>query len=338
MPPPLLSLCIPTFNRAHFLDACLDSLRSTSSEVWEKVDLVISDNASTDHTEEVVRKYQQQYSLHYYRNESNIGAERNFFAAAKRSAAEYVWIFGDDDILDEGALAKVLTHLQSGCDMVVVNYSSWSKEMDRLLKPRGLQWVGDKVYTSRDAVLLALGPHIGYISSVIVRRDILLSAAAEECERYMRCCFPHMYSIYRGLPSTCRAIYLESPVFRRRECNNDWAAGDDAQSIWLKCFIEGTAVIFEALENCGYSRKVIQQAKDHTLKSFGIGNVLAGIHNVDRAALRRFMYTHYRHSEKFWKQWLPMLLLPASVSEWIYSVYRRRLRRHVSVVEQGAAL
>ena len=45
---PLLSICIPTYNRAQFLDVSLRELISQASEISDSIEIVISDNASTD--------------------------------------------------------------------------------------------------------------------------------------------------------------------------------------------------------------------------------------------------------------------------------------------------
>ena len=70
---PLLSICIPTYNRAEYLDKSLASIVSQEKFISEDVELVISDNASTDNTEEVVKKYQEQHkNIFYSRNKENL--------------------------------------------------------------------------------------------------------------------------------------------------------------------------------------------------------------------------------------------------------------------------
>ena len=70
---PLLSICIPTYNRAEYLDKSLYSIISQKDFSSNDVELVISDNASTDNTEEIVRKYQKLYSnILYFKNSINI--------------------------------------------------------------------------------------------------------------------------------------------------------------------------------------------------------------------------------------------------------------------------
>lgn len=80
-----LSICIPTFNRADYLDTTLSSI--VTQQVFfetEQVEIVISDNNSTDNTTKVVNKYILHYGdkVKYHRNKTNI-AEANIEAVLK---------------------------------------------------------------------------------------------------------------------------------------------------------------------------------------------------------------------------------------------------------------
>lgn len=74
----LVSICIPTYNRVSYLKKCLDSLVCQPEFLRGEVEIVVSDNCSTDHTEKVVQSYKERYSnIQYYRNDENI-RDRNF--------------------------------------------------------------------------------------------------------------------------------------------------------------------------------------------------------------------------------------------------------------------
>lgn len=74
----LVSICIPTYNRESYLKKCLDSLVYQPEFLKGDVEIVISDNCSTDHTRELVQRYKEKYSnIQYHRNKRNIG-DKNF--------------------------------------------------------------------------------------------------------------------------------------------------------------------------------------------------------------------------------------------------------------------
>ncbi|MFP5236272.1 MAG: glycosyltransferase family 2 protein [Acidobacteriota bacterium] len=324
----LLSICIPTYNRAVFLAECLESLALFDAALWDNVEIVVSDNASTDNTKEVVERYRDRIPIRYFRNATNIGGERNFFAAARHGLGEYVWVFGDDDILQEPAVASALQYIGIGFDLIVLNYSVWSRGMDIELRSRGIARTEVAIHDNANAALASLGLHLGYISSVVVKRSIFLSAPEEEYEQFVEYGFSHLYSTYRGLPARCRAICLPDPVFRNRADNCEGFIGESAQANWNKYFIEGSALVFEMLGRKGYSPFAVARAKGRVLKDFITGRILAGMNGVDRLALARLMYRHYRWNWRYWFMCAPALILPGpalKLARKTYMAVRRAL-------------
>lgn len=90
----LLSLCIPTYNRAEILDKSLSEI--TSNEAFDDdVEIVISDNCSTDNTENVAKKYTSRFSnIKYFKNEENL-RDKNFWLALNRGTGEYLKLHND---------------------------------------------------------------------------------------------------------------------------------------------------------------------------------------------------------------------------------------------------
>ena len=106
----MLTVAIPTYNRAEEMSALLDSVVSQIPDVDRGfVNVLVSDNASSDNTEEVVRRYMPKFSnlgadLLYRRNEQNTGFSPNVDRAICHSPDEFVLVMGDDDGLELGAL------------------------------------------------------------------------------------------------------------------------------------------------------------------------------------------------------------------------------------------
>lgn len=85
MKKPLLSICIPTYNRANYLKKSIESIIDQEEFKNGEVEIIISDNASEDNTEEIGIKYAGQYSnINYFRNIQNIKDE-NFSLALSRA-------------------------------------------------------------------------------------------------------------------------------------------------------------------------------------------------------------------------------------------------------------
>jgi abequosyltransferase len=110
---PLLTFAIPTYNRVQLLDRLLATLHQ-QLRGEPRVELLISDNASTDATPALVAGYESRgLKVRCIRNAINLGADRNILQCYEQAAGKYVWIFSDDDLIAPGTLARVLTALDS---------------------------------------------------------------------------------------------------------------------------------------------------------------------------------------------------------------------------------
>src|SRR6266446_8826045 len=110
---PLLSICIPTYNRAALLKSALAALTPQVVALGSKVELLVSDNCSPDGTKEVVECAQRSCPIRYRRNEENFGGLYNFVNTASEFArGDFSWILGDDDLIRPGAVAKIVSIIE----------------------------------------------------------------------------------------------------------------------------------------------------------------------------------------------------------------------------------
>ena len=102
-----ISVCIPTYNRAIHLANCLHSLIICAENGVDDFEVCISDNASTDDTEAVVRRAQEVIPIKYHRNSENLGIPRNFLQAVNMAEGDFAWLVGDDDIIMPTGIARL---------------------------------------------------------------------------------------------------------------------------------------------------------------------------------------------------------------------------------------
>lgn len=108
---PLLSICIPTYNRAGYLEETLKNIISDDAFSL-KVEIIISDNASVDHTQQLCEEYALKYkNIIYYRNEENVRDE-NFFLALNRGRGKYLRLCNDTLHLKKGSLDRMLRQIE----------------------------------------------------------------------------------------------------------------------------------------------------------------------------------------------------------------------------------
>lgn len=102
-----LSICIPTYNRAHSLENCLNSIITSRLNSNFSIEVCVSDNHSTDNTEEVVNAVKSRLKIKYHRNYMNLGIPRNFIQVVSMASNDFVWLIGDDDLLMPYAIEKI---------------------------------------------------------------------------------------------------------------------------------------------------------------------------------------------------------------------------------------
>jgi len=122
-----LSICIATRNRAKFIGATLESILVQATE---EVEIVILDGASTDNTEEIVRLYQDRFPrLRYFRQETNMGIDRDFTKSVELAHGDYCWLFCDDDLFKPGAIRVVLEALKNDYALVIADSEVWNADL-----------------------------------------------------------------------------------------------------------------------------------------------------------------------------------------------------------------
>jgi glycosyltransferase involved in cell wall biosynthesis len=107
-----LSICIPTYNRARNLANCLHSIALNVAASRADVEVCVSDNCSTDDTEQVVREAQSKLRIKYRKNPQNLGIPRNFLNVVAMAEGEFAWLIGDDDLLLPTTVEQLLSLLE----------------------------------------------------------------------------------------------------------------------------------------------------------------------------------------------------------------------------------
>ena len=101
---PLVSVCLPTYNGVSRVEAVV---RSVLAQDHADLELVISDNASTDGTEELCRSLAaEDPRIVYHRNPVNVGLLNNFIGAGRLARGEFFRWVGDDDWLAPNCLSR----------------------------------------------------------------------------------------------------------------------------------------------------------------------------------------------------------------------------------------
>lgn len=172
--PPLLTIIIPTYNRAANLSLLLRTLKVECAALEGAVTVLVSDNASTDRTSEVTHEMQAGWSeLVVQRHARNCGPEENFCTGIDRVESRYFWIIGDDDCPKRGVVTKLVALLRAYSPALVYVQSEW---INPIIDADQGEPIGTLRAEILDSVAFARKVHIWitFISGSIVDRTAFL--------------------------------------------------------------------------------------------------------------------------------------------------------------------
>lgn len=119
-----VSIIIPTFNRANYLE---DAISSALAQDYADLEVVVSDNASSDNTELVSRLFLKNPKFRYFKNTENIGMVPNWHKAVfERITGDWFLILSDDDILtNPHFISQAVQLIKASPDITVVYSNSY---------------------------------------------------------------------------------------------------------------------------------------------------------------------------------------------------------------------
>lgn len=128
-----VSICIPTYNSAHLIGL---ALKGALAQLFGDFDILVSDNASTDGTREVVSGFHDS-RISYQRHPENIGYTRNVRSCIERAREDFVVILCADDYWTGEFLGRIVETLRNR-DGITLAYSAYERH---LMDPDGERWI-----------------------------------------------------------------------------------------------------------------------------------------------------------------------------------------------------
>lgn len=128
MPEILLSIAIPTYNRVKFLTENLRILLDQIAAYRQKIQIIVSDNASSEDVASAVNALSAQYDfpIEFYRQEQNLGMNGNSQFVVSKSRGRYVLLMGDDDLLSPNFFDIIMPYLESDKEYALVHWNRLS--------------------------------------------------------------------------------------------------------------------------------------------------------------------------------------------------------------------
>lgn len=144
-----LTISIPTWNRASLLEELLSQVINQIEiyKLEDEIEIIVSDNFSTDNTERIVLNYCQKNSfLKYSKNDSNLGAKTNVIKSMHLANARFVLLLGDDDRIRHDCLPEIISFLKIHPNTSILIDESKSKNQLSTSIPLSLDVLLTKFY------------------------------------------------------------------------------------------------------------------------------------------------------------------------------------------------
>lgn len=174
---PILTIAIPTYNRSEFLDECLRSIvHQIDEDIYERLEIFISDNGSTDNTYEIVQKYRDNYNIIYYKNDINMGMDVNYYNCIYMPSSKFVHLMSDDDIMLPGTIKAILSFINFHPDTSLIHLNSCGFDkkysQNNISNPR-LKMNRDICTKNKDEFIDWVGIYITFLSTIVINRTKL---------------------------------------------------------------------------------------------------------------------------------------------------------------------
>ncbi|RAZ49868.1 glycosyltransferase family 2 protein [Campylobacter hyointestinalis] len=116
---PLVCICIPNYNNEKTIGETLDSL---VVQTYKNIIIKIFDNASTDSSMEIIKKYESRYlNIQVFQNEINLGAEENFNRCIQNLEGEFGALYHSDDIYEPTIIEEQVNFLLKNKECIAVS-------------------------------------------------------------------------------------------------------------------------------------------------------------------------------------------------------------------------
>ena len=174
MSAPLVSFCVPTFNRARYLDSLLQMLAQQLADFPYSYEVFVSDNASTDHTPDVLTRHADALPLRCVRQPENRGGGGNWQYLMSQARGTYVMYLADDDAILGDEVARTVAKMEADRSIGIV-YAPWM--LYDLVNDR----THGEFYRQDHDVLVAKGEHAQLLDAVLrfsAFPEIFISRAA----------------------------------------------------------------------------------------------------------------------------------------------------------------
>lgn len=249
----LISICIPTYNRSDFLIKGLT--------VWSKfaqkynIEIVIDDDASTDNTQEEVKKFiasHKKMNIVYHKHPKRQYFDKMVLSIVKYAHGEFCWLISDDDLPQKDSIEKLIKIINKypNTALIHLNYSRFDNILKKVTAKKMVGSINKDVqFTNSDNFIFMpveksyfdfLGTNIITMSTDVVNRKQWLKSI-KGMNKFVKYNFMHCFVIAKMIKANPSVYYVAKPIVEYLSNNHRVWPNDiwkDYNKVFLNYLIE----------------------------------------------------------------------------------------------------
>lgn len=316
----LLSFAIPTYNRPKQFERLIKGL---IPQVTSEVEIVIRDDSQNSLTEEIVRREikARKIPFQYFKGEK-IGADLAQLFLLEKSLGKYIWWFGDDDEILPGAIKHVIELVKKypEIDYMWANFAYGDDKKLAISLPE------EKFFKDRNEVIECLGPNIGLLSTMFLKREKGMLFLELGRENAIGFAFAILVPVMGALTGDGKFFFLRGPyVF------NNPTTIDEIKEIIMKTGKiknEGFNVYgvnfyqIATLFKDKFKKRSMKKFLANNFAALWRGMLVGWIGGWDTPKGKRWkMFKYYWNFPEFWIA-MPLFLMPLWINKILFRIYK----------------
>lgn len=297
-----LTIYLPTYNRCNLLEQNLSILVPQVEKYKEFCRLIISDNCSTDQTEEIVKKYLISDNIYYERNSENIGATRNHLKSYSLPNTKYLWILGDDDFLKEDSIKTICDKI-SGKDYSVI-FMNYSYQLKNNTEKKYLSLQEDVETTNKDFFYSHVGCDLTFISPVIINTSYFIDKQFLDFDYNLH--FIQTYIASECLKNGSQHLIISDSLLI---AGKNYSANYSMYSVFGKELFDVTQF---QIKKMGFNKRIVRKTYIKYIKKVVLPGIVGAKINKNKVMLRRFRDFFYA-TKRYLSSWFyiyPVIITP----------------------------
>ncbi len=321
-----LTIGIPTYNRFRKLENLLQEISNQITNFQDKnnLEIVVSNNSSSDDTSAVIEKYEYIFpcSFKYFIQKENIGFDRNVDFLFKNSSGDFLWILSDDDVLIQGAIQEVYNGLLKSPN-VVFAFVNYNVNLSGQIIASSIKNDGNLLINSKEA-MLAINFANSLISSCIFNVSKWNSINTSV---FFDSCWIHMY-VARAILNDGMSLLFTKPLIEMMQENFYESRINKNRILGIEFYLYAHLKLVEfcdSLCNFAYPQKICQQAIKFCLRG-DLGHIInyklfrKRYEAKEILNIIKYFYPYRRNHLSYYFLFIPALIIPGNIYKLLYSI------------------